>query len=65
MVQRCAGISHELERHYIDAIHGMSHINIVAVVGSGMRGTPGLAARIFTAVWAGGHQRHRHRPGIE
>jgi aspartate kinase len=40
----------ELERHYIDAIHGMSHINIVAVVGSGMRGTPGLAARVFTAV---------------
>lgn len=40
----------ELERHYIDAIHGMAHINIVAVVGSGMRGTPGLAARVFTAV---------------
>lgn len=40
----------ELELHYIDSIHGMSHINIVAVVGSGMRGTPGLAARVFTAV---------------
>ena len=40
----------ELERHYIDDIHGMSHINIVAVVGSGMRGTPGLAANVFTAV---------------
>ncbi|HRW48814.1 MAG: aspartate kinase [Caldilinea sp.] len=40
----------ELERHYIDEIHGMSHINIVAVVGSGMRGTPGLAANVFTAV---------------
>jgi bifunctional aspartokinase / homoserine dehydrogenase 1 len=40
----------ELERHYIDNISGMSHINIVAVVGSGMRGTPGLAARVFTAV---------------
>ena len=40
----------ELERHHIDQIAGMSHINIVAVVGSGMRGTPGLAARVFTAV---------------
>jgi len=40
----------ELERHYIDDIHGTSHINIVAVVGSGMRGTPGLAANVFTAV---------------
>jgi len=40
----------ELEHRYIDSIHGMSHINIVAVVGSGMRGTPGLAARVFTAV---------------
>ena len=40
----------ELERHYIDQITGMPHINIVAVVGSGMRGTPGLAARVFTAV---------------
>ncbi|MFZ1768185.1 MAG: aspartate kinase, partial [Caldilinea sp.] len=44
----------ELERHYIDDIHGMSHINIVAVVGSGMRGTPGLAARVFTAVATAG-----------
>ena len=44
----------ELERRYIDDIHGMPHINIVAVVGSGMRGTPGLAARVFTAVAAHG-----------
>lgn len=40
----------EIERAYIDDIHASSHINIVAIVGSGMRGTPGLAARIFTAV---------------
>jgi len=40
----------EIERHYIDQITGMQHVNIVAVVGSGMRGTPGLAARVFTAV---------------
>lgn len=42
--------SRELERRYIDDIHGMPHINIVAVVGTGMRGTPGLAARVFTSV---------------
>lgn len=46
--------SRELERRYIDDIHAMPHINIVAVVGSGMRGTPGLAARVFTAVAAHG-----------
>jgi aspartokinase/homoserine dehydrogenase 1 len=46
--------SRELERRYIDDIHGMPHINIVAVVGSGMRGTPGLAARVFTSVAAHG-----------
>ncbi|PJF46222.1 MAG: aspartate kinase, partial [Candidatus Thermofonsia Clade 3 bacterium] len=32
----------ELEHRYIDSIYGMPHINIIAVVGSGMRGTPGL-----------------------
>ena len=42
--------SRELERRYIDDIHGIPHINIIAVVGSGMRGTPGLAGRVFTAV---------------
>ena len=41
---------HELERDYIDQINGQPDIVIVAVVGSGMRGTPGLAAGIFRAV---------------
>lgn len=40
----------ELERHYIDRIEGDPDISIIAVVGSGMRGTPGLAAGIFEAV---------------
>jgi aspartate kinase len=40
----------ELERHYIDQIAGQPNISIIAVVGSGMRGTPGLAAGIFKAV---------------
>ncbi|MEZ4559935.1 MAG: aspartate kinase [Caldilineaceae bacterium] len=42
----------ELERHYIDEISGHANVVIVAVVGSGMRGTPGLAAGIFNAVGA-------------
>lgn len=40
----------ELERGYIDDISGHTKIVIVAVVGSAMRGTPGLAAGIFKAV---------------
>jgi bifunctional aspartokinase / homoserine dehydrogenase 1 len=40
----------ELERHHIDQIDGHGDVAIIAVVGSGMRGTPGLAASIFQAV---------------
>ena len=40
----------ELERSYIDEISSQDKIVIVAVVGSAMRGTPGLAAGIFKAV---------------
>jgi aspartokinase/homoserine dehydrogenase 1 len=40
----------ELDRGYIDQINGHANIVIVAIVGSGMRGTPGLAAGIFKAV---------------
>lgn len=40
----------ELERGDIDRIEGLANIVIVAVVGSGMRGTPGLAAGVFTAL---------------
>ncbi len=40
----------EIERGDIDRIDGHNKVVIVAVVGSGMRGTPGLAAGVFTAV---------------
>jgi aspartate kinase len=40
----------ELERHHIDQIGDHTSVAIIAVVGSGMRGTPGLAAGIFHAV---------------
>lgn len=39
----------EIERGDIDRIEGQPNIVIVAVVGGGMRGTPGLAAGVFTA----------------
>lgn len=45
--------SRELERHYIDDISDHPGIVIIAVVGSGMRGTPGLAAGIFNAMGVG------------
>ena len=40
----------ELARNLIDEISSHAGIVIIAVVGSGMRGTPGLAAGIFTAM---------------
>ncbi len=40
----------ELGRGYIEKIDSQQDIVIVAVVGSGMKGTPGLAARVFTAL---------------
>lgn len=40
----------ELDHGDIDRIDGHAKVVIVAVVGSGMRGTPGLAAGVFTAV---------------
>ncbi|MCB9138319.1 MAG: aspartate kinase [Caldilineaceae bacterium] len=40
----------ELARHYIDNISGHPDVVVIAVVGAGMRGTPGLAAGIFSAL---------------
>ncbi|RIK39278.1 MAG: aspartate kinase [Chloroflexi bacterium] len=40
----------EVERGDIERIDGHARVVIVAVVGSGMRGTPGLAAGVFGAV---------------
>jgi aspartate kinase len=42
--------SREIERGDIERIDGHAKVVIVAVVGSGMRGTPGLAAGVFSAV---------------
>ncbi len=40
----------ELERHLIDSVRSVENIVVIAVVGSGMRGTPGIAARVFNAL---------------
>jgi bifunctional aspartokinase / homoserine dehydrogenase 1 len=45
-----AEFAREVERGDIDRIDGHARVVIVAVVGSGMRGTPGLAAGVFGAV---------------
>jgi bifunctional aspartokinase / homoserine dehydrogenase 1 len=44
----------ELNRRDIDSIHKSDETAIITIVGAGMRTTPGLAGRIFTATgWAG------------
>ncbi len=51
----------ELERKYIDDISGLTKIAIVAVVGSGMRGTRGW--RRASSRVGEKHQRDRYRAG--
>ena len=40
-------MSRELERHDIESIWAQNGIVIVTVVGAGMKGTPGIASRVF------------------
>ena len=40
----------ELEHGYLKPIQVDDQVGLIAVVGEGMRGTPGLAGRIFTAI---------------
>jgi aspartokinase/homoserine dehydrogenase 1 len=40
----------ELARHNIDRISAQSNVAIVTVVGAGMRGTPGIGAKVFGAL---------------
>ncbi len=44
----------ELAAGLIDGITSRAGVAVVAVVGSGMAGTPGIAARVFSALAAGG-----------
>jgi aspartokinase/homoserine dehydrogenase 1 len=45
-----AGLALELAHGYMRPIEVDETVGLLAVVGEGMRGTPGLAGRIFTAI---------------
>jgi aspartokinase/homoserine dehydrogenase 1 len=45
---------HEIETGLIDDVTARAGMAVVAVVGEGMAGTPGIAARVFTALESGG-----------
>lgn len=45
---------HELEQGLIDGVTARPHMSVVAVVGEGMAGTPGISARVFAALESGG-----------
>jgi len=45
-----AGLALELAHGYLNPIEVDDSVGLLAVVGEGMRGTPGLAGRIFTAI---------------
>jgi aspartokinase/homoserine dehydrogenase 1 len=40
----------EIKRHQIDTIRAQDRVVIIAVVGAGMKGTPGIAAKVFGAL---------------
>ena len=40
----------EIARHQIDTIRSQDKVVIIAVVGAGMKGTPGIAAKVFGAL---------------
>jgi aspartate kinase len=40
----------EIAHHYLKPIEVDTEVGLIAIVGEGMRGTPGLAGRIFTAI---------------
>ncbi len=48
------GFRHELEQGLIDGVTARTRLAVIAVVGDGMAGTPGISARVFTALEAGG-----------
>jgi aspartokinase/homoserine dehydrogenase 1 len=48
------GLREEIAHGWIDGVTARTGISVVAVVGDGMAGTPGISARVFTALEAGG-----------
>jgi aspartokinase/homoserine dehydrogenase 1 len=45
---------HEIETGLIDGVSARKGMAVIAVVGEGMAGTPGIAARVFSALESGG-----------
>ena len=45
---------HEIDTGLIDGVTARKGMAVIAVVGEGMAGTPGIAARVFSALEAGG-----------
>jgi aspartokinase/homoserine dehydrogenase 1 len=48
------GLRDEIAHGWIDGVTARAQMSVVAVVGDGMAGTPGISARVFTALEAGG-----------
>ena len=45
---------HEIEQGLIDGVSARAHMTVIAVVGDGMAGTPGISARVCAALESGG-----------
>src|SRR4029453_6874391 len=45
---------HEIEQGLIDGVSARANMTVIAVVGDGMAGTPGISARVFAALESGG-----------
>ena len=48
------GLREEMERGWVDGVTARRRMSVIAVVGDGMVGTPGISARVFTALEGGG-----------
>lgn len=40
----------EIEQHNVDGVHIRNDVGIITVIGAGMRGSPGVAGRVFTCM---------------
>ena len=60
-----AALALELAHDYLQPIQVDRNVGLLAAVGEGMQGKPGLAGRIFTRDFARAGEHHRHRPGLE
>jgi aspartokinase/homoserine dehydrogenase 1 len=48
------GLSEEIAQRWVDGVTARKRMAVIAVVGDGMVGTPGISARVFSALEAGG-----------